>query len=179
MEDALPPSGHVTAQHVPIAFGLVWVKPLRIVAIRREGLVIPVDEKLLDLAAVRRAVIREHALPGRARRDKPFVHPPVRHVAGQHHGIDALLAEPTKGAFERDLDVRGDFVGPLSSQRGDMDVRDDAKDQVRPSAAMDASRRRADLSKRNGAKRSRPADKEPSSHRSRTLLHLPGLLSIE
>ena len=58
-----------------------------------EGVMVAEHEQPLDLASVRRAVPREHLEPGVRDGLELARKPEVGHVARDHHGVDALVAE--------------------------------------------------------------------------------------
>ena len=86
-------------------------------------------ENLLDGATIGITVVREHGVPRLRNSLHLFDHAVVGHVAGDHHGIDVLAAEP----FERMPE--GEVVAPclhllVGTDFGDVDVRDHAEPEL-------------------------------------------------
>ena len=134
VEDALPAGREVRAQHVLDALVHVGVVLLGMVAVGVAVVVVVADhEHLLDWTSVGVHVVREHGVPSLRYRFHLLDHAVVRHVAGDHHGVDVLVAEP----FERMLE--GEVVAPgghllVRPDLGDVDVRDNAEAHVRLAA---------------------------------------------
>ena len=167
VEDLLPPSGQVAAQHVVAAPGaeLALLRLLRmalrgVVAVEvAVVVVVAVDEELLDLPAVGGLVVREDRIPGLRDGLQLLDHAVVGHVAHHHHRVHALVAEPFKGMPEREV------VAPVlrflaCAHVRDVDVAHHAEREVRLLRGRLARAERADARATQGAERSRATDEE-------------------
>ena len=81
-----------------------------------EGVVVAEHEQALNLASVRRAVVRKHPEPGVRHRLELAREAEVGHVARDHHGVDALVAEIRERLFERVRLVAGGERAPVGGE---------------------------------------------------------------
>ena len=73
-------------------------------------------EESLDLAAVRRTVVRKHLEPGLCHGLELAGQPEIGHVARDHHGVDALVAEIRERPFERVRLIAGGKRAPVGGE---------------------------------------------------------------
>ena len=84
--------------------------------LQAEGVVVAEHEQALDLASVRRAVVREHLEPGVGDGLELARQPKVGHVARDHHGVDALVAKVCERLFERVRFIAGGERTPVGGK---------------------------------------------------------------
>ena len=95
--------------------------------------VVAVDEKPLDAAAVRRLVVREHRAPDAAHGLKLLDKTVVGEVAAYGHAVHAPVTEPFKRAAESVFPI--ERVLPVPADKPDVDVAYDAEHEPLPGLA--------------------------------------------